>query len=268
VEVSGMVFDLACGRAEEVLEKMEAGTVDLVFTSPPYKDEDGFSLDLMARIARGLFRVVRDGGQVFVNFGHLASDKLRPFRVALAFEDAGWYPVDTVTWVKNHFKPIQGRTRVNNLSEFVFHFARGRNYTLDRLAAGVPYVDESNASRWKGANGQNLRCGGNVWFIPYPTITRKRDRVHKYEFPVELPTRGIRLAGIPKGSLVLDPFMGAAGTGVAALQEGMDFAGVDQDPGCLAAARGRLIEAGGQEIGGQEAGTAAVPVEGLGDFFG
>ncbi len=45
-------------------------------------------------------------------------------------------------------------------------------------------------------------------------------------FPIDLPLRAIA-AGCPPGGTVLDPFSGAATTGLAALQLGRSYVGID-----------------------------------------
>lgn len=202
---------------------LASDSVDLIVTSPPYKDKDGYSETMMLECLREMFRVLKPNSLAFINFGHLAEDKLRPFRVAFLAESVGFKLNETIVWVKNHYRPLQGAKRLNNLSEFVFMFYKGMMPEIDRLAIGVPYKDKSNAKRWKGAKGLDLRCGGNVWNIPYETIRSKSEKLHNDRFPVELPARCIKLSNIPAGALVLDPFAGSGTTGVAAVRLGKRF---------------------------------------------
>lgn len=44
----------------------------------------------------------------------------------------------------------------------------------------------------------------------------------------------------PPGGKVLDPFMGSGSTGVAALEEGMQFVGIEQDKESYETARKRV----------------------------
>jgi site-specific DNA-methyltransferase (adenine-specific) len=46
-----------------------------------------------------------------------------------------------------------------------------------------------------------------------------------------------------RGGLVLDPFMGSGTTGIAALQEGMRFVGIERDAGYMEIAKRRIMEA-------------------------
>ncbi len=217
-----MLYNIDCieGMQKYIIDS----SIDLIVTSPPYKEQDGFSYNLIKEISQECYRVLKNNSLCYINFGHLANHKSRPFRVALEFEKTGFTWVDTITWVKNHYTPIQGNKRVNNLTEFIFMFAKGNNYKLDRLSIGVPYADKSNIGRY---SNRDLRCGGNVWYISYETIQRKEQKPHKDRFPIELPRKCILLSNLEKGSIVLDPFTGSATTGVACKELGMKFVGFE-----------------------------------------
>ena len=95
----------------------------------------------------------------------------------------------------------------------------------------MPYQDKSNVARWAGGGG-GLRCRGNCWFIPYETIKfRDRDRPHPSTFPPKLAELCIRLHGIERSGLVLDPFMGIGSAALACAKLGVDFLGFEIDPG-------------------------------------
>jgi DNA modification methylase len=67
----------------------------------------------------------------------------------------------------------------------------------------------------------------DAWFIPYSTTGPTAKKAHRHQFPMELPRRAIKLSGIPKGSLVCDPFMGSGTTLFAARELGMRAVGFD-----------------------------------------
>lgn len=173
-----------------------------------------------------VYRVLRPNSLFYLNFGHLAADKARPWWLQSMALDQGFNYVDTITWVKKQFSPIQGDKRLNNLTEFIFQFSKGTDYHLDRLSIGVPYEDKSNIGRY---SDQDLRCGGNVWIIPYETIQRSGQKLHPHRFPVELPKRCIKLSNIPDGAIVLDPFMGSGTTARAAIELGKQFIGFERN---------------------------------------
>ena len=201
--------------------------IDLVVTSPPYKDEDGFSRELIDNFQKFCYENMSRDSLLFLNFGHLAGFKSRPFEVAMMLE-MDFELVDTITWVKNHYRPIQGKRRVNNLTEFIFMFSKG-NPKIDRLSIGIPYADKSNIKRWKGTEGKDLKCQGNVWHIDYETVNKEEEKLHNDRFPLDLPKNCIKLSGIPKGSLVVDPFSGSGTTAKACEMLGMNFWGTEID---------------------------------------
>lgn len=66
---------------------------------------------------------------------------------------------------------------------------------------------------------------GDVWSIS----TRPLREAHFAAFPVDIPLRCIA-AGCPEDGVVLDPFSGAATTGLAARQLGRSYIGIDLNP--------------------------------------
>ncbi len=76
----------------------------------------------------------------------------------------------------------------------------------------------------------------DVWRIP-PESARRVG--HPAPFPVELPQRLIELYTY-RGDLVLDPFLGAGSTAVAAVRTGRRYCGYDTDPAYVELARRRV----------------------------
>jgi site-specific DNA-methyltransferase (adenine-specific) len=125
---------------------------------------------------------------------------------------------------------------LHDCHEFVFHFTPGGRTPLDRQAVGVRYQDPSNVKRWHAASS-GMRCRGNTWFIPYETIQdRTKDRPHPATFPPRLPVMCLRLHGRERVGMVADPFLGLGSTAVACAQLGVNFIGIEMDPGYLEAA--------------------------------
>jgi site-specific DNA-methyltransferase (adenine-specific) len=139
-----------------------------------------------------------------------------------------------------HYKPIAGKRFLHDCHEYIFHFTKSGRVALDRLAIGVPYQDKSNIGRWHSAK-QDLRCRGNTWFIPYETIrNRQNQRPHPSTFPVALPEMCMKLHGVNRTRLVLDPFIGIGSTALACLRLGVSCIGFDIDEKYLAVASTQL----------------------------
>ena len=69
------------------------------------------------------------------------------------------------------------------------------------------------------------RNPGDVWTLP----TRPYRGAHTAPFPIDIPRRAIA-AGCPPGGHVLDPFSGSGTTGLAAVELGRSYSGVDISP--------------------------------------
>ena len=262
------------GDAIDVLASLEAGSVSVVVTSPPYNlgiryrsfADDQPRADYLAWTHRWIAEVARvlaPDGSLFLNVGGKPSDPWIPFEVAQAAR-AHLQLQNVIHWVKSiaidhetagrargltadlavgHYKPINSGRFINDCHEYVFHFTPAGQTPLDRLAIGVPYQDKSNVARWAGT-GRDVRCRGNTWFIPYDTIqSRDRERPHPATFPVRLPEQCLRLHGLDRVGLVVDPFLGLGSSAVAAARLGVAFVGCDLDATYLEDAVARTRQA-------------------------
>ncbi len=242
-----------------------ADSIDLVVTSPPYNlgikyshYQDGHKrsdyLDWCDAWADELHRVLKSEGSFFLNVGSSPSNPWLPHELILRLRDR-FALQNTIHWIKSisidtddgvlskgHFKPIQSPRFLNDCHEFVFHLTKSGSVPVDRKAVGVPYADKSNVNRWGHTGGEDRRCRGNNWFIPYQTIQRRADeRPHPATFPVELAENCIRLHGADASSTMLDPFLGLGSAAIAAQRQGVGkFVGFEIDEQYLALARSRL----------------------------
>ena len=239
-------------------EMLDDASVDVIVTSPPYNlgiNYNGYDdtlsredyLTWMNDWAVAVKRVLADHGSLFLNVGGKPRDPLVPFQllevmvrhftlqnvihwvksIAILKSEVGKYPGIVSDVAVGHFKPISSHRFLNDCHEYIFHLTKKGNVTLDRLAVGVPYQDKSNIGRWKSAD-KDLRCRGNTWFIPYETIqSRDKERPHPATFPIELPTRCIRLHGIERAKLVMDPFLGIGSSAIACGRLDVPFIGFE-----------------------------------------
>ena len=125
-----------------------------------------------------------------------------------------------------HFKPVNSNRYINNCFELIYHCTIDGDVPLDRLAIGVEYADKSNISRW--STGNDKRCRGNVWFVPYKTIRSKSN--HPAGFPSRIPEMCILLHGVERCKRILDPFMGVGSTLRAAKKLNIDCDGIELSP--------------------------------------
>lgn len=261
-----MTWTLHCGDARNVLATLPAKSVQCCVTSPPYwgaqrdygtdgqlgmeRTPEAFS-DALVGVFEALHRVLKDDGCVWLNLGdsYAASgkggggrlmqkrgeawghrDRMRgwraappgykakdvigvPWLVATALRSWGWILRKEVIWEKANPTEPRRLDRPSMAHETVFLLVKQRRYFFDRDA--VP--------------------DGDVWRIPSDGAYE----MHFATMPRDLARRCVR-SGSAHGQAVIDPFAGAATTGVVAVEEGRSFVGIELSSKYHAMARERL----------------------------
>jgi site-specific DNA-methyltransferase (adenine-specific) len=238
-------------------------SVDVIVTSPHYNigtDYGEFKdnqtrpeyLLQMATLAVAMRYALKPAGSVFLNVGGKPTDPWIPHDVANCFRDE-FVLQNEIHWIKSitvgdqttgQFKPINSPRFINDCHEFVFHFTKEGNVSLDRMAVGVVHTDPSNTSRWESAKEHGLHCRGNNWLIPYKT--RQAKGLHPCTFPELLPDWCVRLHGLPQESdeahfTLCDPFNGLGATAVVAAHYGLNYHGFDLNLDYLCGAAEKVL---------------------------
>jgi len=92
---------------------------------------------------------------------------------------------------------------------------------------------------------QGRRCT-DVWMYHQSNYGfNSKNRNHPNEKPIELMNRLVLLLSLP-GATVLDPFMGSGSTGVACVQMGRNFIGIEIDENYFRIAEKRITDAQAQ----------------------
>ena len=259
------------GDCLEVLRSMTPRSISVIVTSPPYNlgvryrsYEDTLPRDKYlawtGAWVKAAARVLEPAGSLFLNVGAKPTDPWTGLDVAQAARDHLQLQ-NTIHWIKSiaidqdaagsksghsmdlnvgHYQPINSDRFLNDCHEFIFHFTPEGKTTLDRRAIGVKYHDASNITRWRAA-ADNRRCRGNTWFIPYETIqSRDKDRPHPATFPPRVPEYAVRLHGLDRTTVLLDPFLGLGSSALTAVSLGIDFVGIEIDEHYLKEAIARV----------------------------
>lgn len=222
------------GDVHDALATLPEEGVDLTVTSPPYNvgidyGDKTDSLDwdayfaFVGKVAKDLMRVTREGGRVCWNVANVNRTPYMPIasHSALAFIEAGWLMRGEVIW--NKAASVGSSTAwgswcspsnptLRDVHEYILVFCKGA-YRLPSVGSDLT-PDEFTA--WTKS----------IW--EFPTESAKRIG-HPAPFPVELPTRCIKLFTSP-GATILDPFGGSGTTVVAAKNLNRDSIYVDRNP--------------------------------------
>ena len=235
-------------------------SVALVVTSPPYyagkEYEEAIGeghipasyieyLDMLHDVFTECVRKLEPGGRIAVNVANLGR---KPYRSLSA---------DVIDILQNRLKLLlrgeviwqkargaggscawgsfqkPGTPVLRDLTERVVIASKGRfdraSRASARAAADLPAVGSATADEFMDATT-------DVWEIRPASATRVG---HPAPFPIELPQRLIDLYTY-RGDLVLDPFMGAGTTAVAAVRTGRHYVGFETDADYVALARQRI----------------------------
>jgi hypothetical protein len=153
-------------------------------------------------------------------------EKARRFGIAVAcitriglLLTLAWLAGLTQDLAVGHYKPINSDRFVNDCHEFVFHFTPGGRTRLDRRAIGVNI--RTNQCNPLADRRQQPALPRQHLVHPYETIqSRDKDRPHPATFPPRLADYCLRLHGLQRLRLAMDPFLGLGSTAVACAGRG------------------------------------------------
>lgn len=201
-----MSVQLYCGDCLEILPTLEAESVDAVVTDPPYgikRFEKGFGYTRF----RG-YGAETEGLQ----WDKTPSDEA--FGMILSIGTIH------VIWGANNFR----------LPASQCFFVWDKQQTVDNFAsAELAYCDVAGVT-------------SKVFHYSIHKHNRS-EKFHPTQKPIELMAWCLDKARVPEGATVLDPYMGSGTTGVACVQTGRSFIGIEIDPTYYAIAEKRIAEA-------------------------
>jgi site-specific DNA-methyltransferase (adenine-specific) len=240
-----MTWDIITGECIEVVQAMEPGAARLVFADPPFnlgvdygphyndsKDQDDY-LGWSDHWIRATSRLLAEDGSLWLLISHEWAWRLTGIAV-----QAGLHHRQTITWFERFGVNCTGKfnrcTRpllwlVKDPRRFVFHDCPEIRRPSDRQAK---YNDKRPDPRGKLLD--------DLWEIPRVAGTHA-ERIKG--FPTQLPIRLLRpiVACAPDpGDLVVDPFSGSGTTGVACLELGRRYLGIEQSEAFAIKSRVRL----------------------------
>lgn len=253
-----MESGIYCSDAIDFCKKIDAGSVSLTVTSPPYdnlRSYKGFNLDQPA-LSSELYRVTKDGGIVVwvtADATVKGSETGTSFKAALNFMEAGFRLHDTMIFMKANPIPQIYRKRYNNVFEYMFVFSKGPVEThnaimIDCLHAGLElgsttYKNYSKGEQKRGkiANPvKKTKIKGNVWeYVVGKKSEDQEAKGHPAPFPCALARDHI-LSWTNEDDLVFDPMCGSGTTCREAMRLGRRYLGCDVSSEYVDMAKNRL----------------------------
>lgn len=242
---------IALGDCEEALQDLPAGSVDLVFTSPPYYNARPEYTDYLTyeeyllkirKVIQQAHRVLAEGrffvmnvSPVLIRRANRSESSKRiavPFDVHRLFIEEGYDFIDDIIWEKpegagwaigrgRRFSadrnPLQ--YKAVSVTEYVLVYRKHTEKLIDWNIRAHPKPELVKSSRI----GEDYERT-NIW-----RIKPAHDPRHPAIFPVELARKVISYYSF-KEDVVLDPFAGIGTTGKAAVMLGRRFVLIEQNP--------------------------------------
>ncbi|MDR0889673.1 MAG: site-specific DNA-methyltransferase [Oscillospiraceae bacterium] len=235
------------GDCLKLLKSIPDEVIDMVITSPPYcmgkayedPHDDIETFKKQHRdIFNDLYRIIKPGGSVCWQVGYHVSNKCivpldyiiyENFTSLSASRDIPFILRNRIIWTFGH--GLNSSNRFSGRHETILWFSKGEQATFNLDDVRVPQKYPGKRA-YKGPNKGNLsgnplgKNPSDVWEIPNVKAGHIEKTDHPCQFPVVIPQRLIK-ALAPENGLILDPFMGAGTTGVAALLENRRFVGAE-----------------------------------------
>src|SRR3990172_1222121 len=243
--------EILSGNCIEVMKKIPARSIDLVFADPPYnlqlqgdlhrpdnslvngvEDEwdkfssfaeyDRFSKEWLFEARR----LLKDDGAIWV-----IGSYHNIFRIGAILQDLGFWILNDIVWRKTNPMPNFRGRRFTNAHETMIWASKSENsrYRFNYDAMKALNEDLQMRSDWTiplCTGGERLKKAGG-------------EKAHPTQKPEALLHRVI-LSSTEIGAVVLDPFFGTGTTGAVAKKLGRDFIGIERDKEYIAFARERL----------------------------
>ena len=226
-------FTLFQGDSLQLLAEMESEQFDMIFADPPYfLSNDGVTCKSgrMVSVNKGRWdkskgvennhafnlqwleqcqRLLKPNGTIWVSGTYHVI-----FSLGFAMQQLDYKILNDISWFKVNPPPNLSCRYFTHSTETVIWAAKNEDsrYTF-------------NYKRMKEMNGGKQMK--SLWHIMSPRKAEKKHGKHPTQKPIKLMNR-IVLAASDPGDRILDPFCGSSTTGLAAVDQGRQFVGIDQ----------------------------------------
>jgi DNA modification methylase len=246
-------------KSSVIMNEIEDGEVDLIFTSPPYWNKRKYTengglgnekkpndyVDNLVSHLTDCKRVLNKKGSFFLNLGDTFNDGNLlniPHKVIIGLQDEGWILRNSIIWAKTNPKPSSSKSNLCPTYEFIFHLVKSSDYIYNPTLAPIKdSTKPSHPPRHRNLKDNNSKINpyipregknmGDWWseeIVQSAVVNQKlTDGVeHPAPFPEKIVILPV-LQTTNEGDLVLDPFCGSMTTGKVSERFNRQFVGYD-----------------------------------------
>lgn len=238
---------------------LESGSVDLILCDLPYGGIVALEWDQIIpldKLWEQYERLITHNGAIVLTATQPFTSKLVMSNLPLFKYDWVWNKSRSTDFIRAKLKPMGGHESVLVFSKGAV--ANGAKNMMRYYPQGLRRVNKTvrnggGGAGFLGRGGDNLGANNKLHqptykqeFEGYPNtrldVQSEHKTVHPTQKPVALMEYLIRTYTNP-GDLVLDNCMGSGTTGVAAVQSGRRFIGIERDPDYFRIASDRIANA-------------------------
>ena len=249
-------FVLFEGDCLALLSQVPDEFVKLVVTSPPYNLGKAYETRLnldeylaqQRKVIEQCVRVLHKEGSICWQVGnYVDNSEIIPLDVVLypIFSSLGLHLRNRIVWHFGH--GLHASKRFSGRYEVILWFTKTNDYTFNLDAVRIPqkYPQKKYFKGPKKGQLSGNPSGKNpsdVWEIPNVKANHVEKTPHPCQFPVELIERLV-LSMTNQDDWVLDPFMGAGTTAIAALMHERKAIGAEVMPEYVKLTKERIHQA-------------------------
>lgn len=276
--IEKMLNSIILGNANDVLNKIESNSVNLVYLDPPFFSQkthglttrDGLTeycfddkyssldeyLSLIKESLSEIKRILNDDGSVFLHCDRYASHYLREV-------------LDTVFGTENFQSEIiwsykrwsNSKKGLLNAHQNIYFYSKSKNFKFNQFyteyspSTNIDQILQERIRNKTGKTSYKKNSNGDivlakekkgvplsdVWEIPYLNPKAKERYGYPTQKPVKLLQRIIEIS-TNENDIVLDPFCGSGTTCVAAKSLNRQFIGIDKNPDAIVLSNRRIKE--------------------------
>ena len=239
---SDLLDTIICGSSES-MKQIPDNSLHLMITSPPYNVSKEYDenlslieyLSLLRAVFSEVYRVLVNGGRACVNIANVGRKPYLPLtdHISKIMIEIGFNMRGEIIWNKGAGAGVSmawgswqsaSNPVLRDVHEYIMVFSKG-NYNRSKKGKEDTITKE-----------QFMEWTKSVW--NFNTESAKKIG-HPAPFPIELPLRLIQLLSF-KGDIIIDPFIGAGTTALAAINSERHYIGYDINKDYIKIAERRL----------------------------
>jgi len=241
----------------KILDQLPENSIDMIFADPPYNlSNGGFSVHAgkMVSVNKGKWdksngfdkdyefhfrwlkacrRILKPGGTIWVSGTYHSI-----YQCGHAIQSLKYHILNDIAWFKPNASPnLSCRfftashetiiwARKEKKAKHIFNYQEMKDWTNNYTKEiKCSFCHKKDKYPILHESGKQMR---SVWAINPPQNGEKKFGKHPTQKPLELLNR-IVVSSTKKGDIILDPFTGSSTTGIAAVQNGRKFIGIDME---------------------------------------